>query len=191
MKKFILIGSFLFSSCLSAGQYAAASFGTDYYHQTNSPGNHQKVGYKVSGFWGYKFESQFRAEAEVAYRSGKTNTKYVDANEAITMKTFGSQHSWSYMANIIYDIGQLEYKTFVPYAGIGVGYVQNTMHKKYQKHDWASSYSERDDRFAYQGIIGIKYPIAEKLALGAQYNYFVGSPHAKNHSVAMNLLRDF
>jgi hypothetical protein len=39
--------------------------------------------------------------------------------------------------------------------------------------------------------LGAKYPIADKVELAAEYKYFVGQYHGRNHSVVAAIIRSF
>lgn len=196
MKKlFFLAPLFLFQT-LTADQYVSMHAGTDYAHRTDENDRGQKVGYGVGGAYGYKFDSGVRLEAELSYRDGHKRTVYEyvaqDAEGDQDLKTHVSNHSLSYMANLAYDVGSLMTYGITPYVGAGVGLCSNTYELKTQKGDNTINRDHgKDDRFAYQLIGGLKYPIAERLDLAAEYKYFVGQYHAKNHSFSAALVKSF
>jgi opacity protein-like surface antigen len=191
MKKLFLLGM-LFFLPLSAEQYVSLSGGSDYCHRTDENGRGQKVGFKVGGTYGYKFSNGLRGEVELCYRDGHKRTSYVYVEGADDQKTHVSSHSMSYMANLLYDIGALQIYGVTPYVGAGVGVCSNTYELKSQKGDNVVNRDRgKEDRFAYQAIVGGKYPIAEKLDLAAEYCYNVGQYHGKNHSFGLSLIRSF
>lgn len=193
MKKLFALGTLfllpIFS--LSAGQYVGIHGGSDYLYHTKESNSGQKVGYKVGGVYGYDWGNNLRTEVELSYRHAERSTKYVENADKIESKEHKSNHSLALMANVIYDVNQLTWYDVSPYVGLGVGYSQNTQKAKLQSEKFTNEEKERDDRFAWQGIVGLKYPIAEKMTMAAQYNYFCASEHAKDHSFSLSLLRSF
>lgn len=194
MKKFLAILAFfsLASIQLMAGQYVGIVAGTNHALQTNINDSGNKIGYKVGCNYGWKFDSGFRVEGEMAYRENHHRTKYsLVGNEHLQSRVYRSSHSISYMANVIYDMPQLGYANFTPYLGGGVGFCSACLKSKWKFDDRSDEFKERDSRFAYQGIVGVRYPITETLDLGAEYKYFCGKEHGKDHSVGITLVRSF
>ena len=193
MKKLFTFFSVLFLPvCLIAGQYVSLQVGPDYCYRTDDNDHGQKVGYKVGGSYGYKFINGIRGEVELAYRNGHKRTVYVYSDGGADSKTHVSGHSMSYMANFLYDVGGLSTYGIVPYLGAGVGLCSNTYNLKTQKNDSVTNRDHgKDDRFAWQAIVGAKYPIADQLDMGLEYKYFCGQYHAKNHSISAVLVRSF
>lgn len=174
-----------------ASQYVGVNFGPDYAYLTSQSNSGLKVGYKVGASYGYIWQSGIRTEVEFCYRQNHFSTKYVEVNDQIVSKSFRSFHSISYMANAIYDVPQLQAYGIIPYMGAGVGYCHNTDKHKLKADDKTNSDKEKDNRFAYQGIVGAKYAINENVSVGAEYHYFCGKSHGKDHSLALNLARYF
>lgn len=192
MKKYIFFALLALPIFLSAGQYAGLMVGTDLRNLTNSSNSGQKVGYRVGGVWGYDFGNQVRTEFEVSYREGHKRTQYSDrAEDQLQFKRLASHHSWAYMANIAYDVGQLKMWNLTPYFGAGVGYVQLVEHTKIQYETKTDSEKRRDHGFAYQGLAGISYTIADAIRLNVQYCYHIPGPHTKNHSMTVGVVKAF
>lgn len=192
MKLLTLALSFLTFSTLAAGQYAGIQTGTDYRNQTAESNRGQKVGFRAGMLYGYDFGSGIRAEAEVSYREGHKRTQYADAGEdQLAYRRYDSHHSWAYMANLCYDVAQLQVWQLTPYFGAGIGYVQAVEHRKVKWVNETNSEKRRDSGFAYQGLAGIKYPVADQVSLNAQYCYHIPGPHTKNHSVTVGLVKAF
>lgn len=187
----LFLGLFLTPIFLSAGQYVTVGGGADYAHHTDMKKG-EKIGFKVGGSYGYKFANGVRGEFEIAYRDSQKRTVYNFVEGAGDQKTHVSHHSISYMANCVYDIGNLTTYGITPYVGAGVGYCCNSYELKTQTGDQVTNRDKgNEDRFAWQLIAGGKYPIAENLELAAEYKYFVGDYHAKNHSFSAALVRSF
>src|SRR6266404_48084 len=177
MKKFIFTALLSLPIFLSASQYAGFHAGTDYRNQTAASNSGQKVGCRVGGVYGYDFGNGIRSEAEVSYREGHKRTQYSDAGEdQLAYRRYDSHHSWSYMANLCYDVFQLQMWNLTPYFGAGVGYVQSVEHRKVKFVNETNSEKRRDSGFAYQALAGIKYPVADKMSLSAQYCYHIPGP---------------
>lgn len=193
MKKlFVGVTVFLAHCCsLSAGQYVGLHGGSDYGFRTDSGNSGQKVGYQIGGTYGYDWGNQIRTEIEMSYREGHKTNRYVVEDDKEKSKEHSSVHTLCYMLNACYDISQLTYLNVVPFAGVGVGYGQNTEKMKLQSEGKVSSVKEHDDRFAWQVIAGAKYPLTDKTELAAKYNYWCGHEHAKNHSFSLGLVRSF
>lgn len=191
MKKLLTIATLAFLPLTAwCGQYVGLNLGTDYTFLTNKNDEGLKIGYKAGMTYGYALDSGIRAEIEVAYRKNSFRTKYDLIGDATTGRSYHSMHSWSYMANVLYDIKQLNTYSVIPYVGLGVGYCQDTEKLKY-KADAVTESKMRDDRFAYQAIAGLKYPVNEIVTLGLEYHYFCGRAHAKDHNVELALVRSF
>jgi opacity protein-like surface antigen len=173
-------------------QYVGIHVGTDYCFKTNASNSGDKVGVKGGVSYGYKFDSGFRAEVEMAYRKNSFRTKYiVGAEDNLKSKNYHSLHSWSYMANVFYDVKPLSYRDVHPYVGVGVGYCQGTEKVKFKSPLKVNEVKERDSHFAYQGIVGAKYALNDVVDIAAEYKYFCGQAHAKDHSICLALLRNF
>jgi len=185
MKKFLFLA--LLPVSLSASQYVSFHGGTDYGFKTDVSNSGQKVGFKAGVTYGYGFSENLRGELEISYRQSHKRTVYDEQNDS---KQFQSNYSWAYMANIIYDIAQLNFKTVTPYVGLGAGYCKNVDHQKVKAIEVISE-KFRDNRIAYQLIVGGKYPIDENYSISADYKYFIGQQHKKNHSVNLGLARNF
>ncbi len=183
---------FLSFGSLSAAQYAGIELGTDHLELTNRSHTGMKVGYKAAVKFGYIFGNGIRTEAEVAYRKNHVRTKYnMGDADTVVSKEYSNYHSWSYMVNMLYDINQLATRDIIPYLGVGVGYCQNTDHNKIKSNTADRQDKLKDDRFAYQGIVGLKYAINADYATALEYQYFCGQSHAKAHSVGLSLIRTF
>lgn len=192
MKLTIFLASFALCGGLFAGQYVGVSIGTNNATMTDNSNKGLKIGAHAQAKYGYAFGSGIRSEAEISYRTGKYKTIYnmID-KETVGSREYNSIHSWSYMGNVLYDISNLNVYSVVPYIGIGVGYCQNTQESKIKFDDSSKKDKLKDNRFAYQGIIGAKYAINETLSTGVEYHYFCGRSHQKDHSVGVNLVKNF
>ena len=192
MKRLIFLAGILATATASATQYFGIHAGTSHKELTNESDSGLKVGMRAGAKYGYVFDSGLRGELELSYRVNHFKTRYaVVAEDQLSNKAYRSMHSWSYMANVLYDVKQLTVMSVTPYVGAGIGYAQNTEKLKLKATDLTHEIKERDNRFAWQAIVGAKYPINETLSAGLEYNYFCGQSHAKDHSMSMTLVRSF
>lgn len=191
MKKFLtLFALSLFSiSTLAATQYVGINFGSEYPHLSGKNQDKSRIGYKAGLTYGHSFDYGIRTEAEIAYRKNPMKIKHIESE--LVDPTSHTLYSWSVMANLLYDFEQLSMYTVIPYVGIGAGFCQNSEKIKCKFDYGTMEEKERYNRFAYQAIIGFKYPISHNVEFGLQYHYFCGRNHSKDHSVGMTLVRGF
>lgn len=191
--KYIVCFCLAASAPASALQYVSFGGGTDNLKLTNTSDSGLKVGYMGSARVGYLFEQySARAEFEVSYRKSAFSTQYVENQKnELSFKHYRNFHSWAYMFNLHYDANQISVAGIVPYIGAGIGYCQNTEHHKVKYSANTDSEKLRDNRFAYQGMLGITYPINEQYKSSIEYHYFCGQQHAKSHSVNLLIVRNF
>lgn len=148
-----------------------------------------KTGFTGAASLGYAFDNGFRVEGEVSYRRN-----HLDFTHGYTSgKGHGSIHSWSYMANVLYDFHQFSCycPNVVPYIGFGLGYTQN--HIDVKAHDAYSKAKAKgkSNGLAGQGIAGVGYRLTDSTTLAVEYRYFVGKKHVHDHSVGLALRQSF
>ena len=95
------------------------------------------------------------------------------------------------MGNVFYDVKSLYTRGFTPFIGVGAGYANNTEKNKVKYGTITHNDKLRDNGFAYQAIVGAKYPLNDLVDVGVQYHYFVGNNHQKAHNLGVSLLRNF
>jgi opacity protein-like surface antigen len=172
-------------------QYFGLEVGANHLEMTNN-NKGQKVGYAAGAKYGFDFNNGVRVEFAGKYRKNVKSTKYtLGETDIVLSKEYSSNYSWSYMANLIYDMHQLTTKTFIPYLGVGVGYCQNTQHNKIKYPVTSNTDKLKDNRFAYQGIVGARYALNVDYSTALEYQYFCGQSHAKHHNVSLSLNRHF
>lgn len=192
MKKLLFLGCMFISGALCAGQYVGINAGTNNMVVTNGHNPGGKIGFKAGFTYGRTFDSGFRAELACSYAENNNTTKYeIEADDSVLYKRYHHAHSWTYMANCLYDVKQLTFQTVFPYLGVGVGYAQNTVRLKFKGDNFDHESKEKDNRFAYQAIAGVRYAINDDYLAGLEYNYHCGKSHAKDHSVGLHLIRNF
>lgn len=153
-----------------------------------------KVGFTGGLSLGYAFDNGFRVEGEVSYRRNQLKDihfKYVTLSSSDVSKLNCSFHSWSYMANFLYDFHNVSCycPNIVPYLGIGVGYTQN--HARAKDSYSNQHFKAKDNGFAVQGIAGIGYRLTDSTTLAAEYRYFVGKEKVRDHGVTLALRQAF
>lgn len=193
MKLFTLTSIFALAfSNLIGSQYVGFHGGPDYGFRTDQSNSGQKVGFQVGGVYGHDIGSNFRAEAEISYRKAHKRTVYSDKGEdQLASKKYDSRHAWSYMLNVCYDIRQLDIFSIVPYAGIGIGFSDSVQELKVKYDSHSDSEKRRDCDFAWQGIAGITYNLADNIDSRVQYTYHRGQQHTINHSVCAAVIKVF
>jgi OOP family OmpA-OmpF porin len=137
-----------------------------------------RVGPAVAISMGYGFGNGIRAELEGDYRNNNFGT--TSGSAAVG----GQEQKAGLMANVLYDfVGLVPYVQ--PYVGVGVGYQwakETNLHVS-TPGVVASAANDTEGKFAYQGIIGVAYPItsAPGLALTVDYR-FMGLAGDRNYS---------
>jgi OOP family OmpA-OmpF porin len=156
--------------------FPAASSGT-----LNSEG-----GFVGEASVGWGFGNGLRAELEGDFYSNKFNKGGVNGADS----SGGFEYKYGGMANVLYDFYFLS-PYVQPYVGVGLGY-QASKWKNVTSYSAvpggvdsiATSSSAVKDSLAYQGIIGLAFPIAAApgLAITAEYR-FMGLAGDRKYSV--------
>jgi opacity protein-like surface antigen len=120
-------------------------------------------GYGVMAALGYKFDNSLRAEGEIAYRHN-------DLDSVAGVPLNGDAKAWSLMANGYYDIQTGS--AITPYIGAGLGVARVSQDSNFNVGGVAFTSDGKDTVFAYQAILGVAYPVADKTTLGVEYRYF-------------------
>ncbi len=120
------------------------------------------------GSFGWGFGNGLRLELEGGYRSNDADTLRIDG-EGKYANINGSFSQWSAMANVLFDI-DLGLDWMSPYVGAGAGWAWMRGKSVID----GNGYSGTDNQFAYQGIVGLSFPIepVPGLAITAEYRYF-------------------
>jgi opacity protein-like surface antigen len=124
-------------------------------------------GYNIGARAGYQM-GPWRFEGEFAYRSNDVQglTKISPKHEAPKSVT-GDRHTTAELANLIYDF-DLGWP-ITPHIGGGIGAAQ--VHQNLNPSNGSGTFSSATV-FAYQGIVGLRYPITPAVALDLDYRYF-------------------
>lgn len=156
------------SAQVAKGVYIGAGVGLNYHTDSDIEGGNIAgeaefdLGFAILGSIGYSFGGP-RVEAELSYRRNGTDQANVVNNGAIPINTTpdGTFQTVTVMTNFLYDIDVNSIVT--PYVGAGIG----------------GGYTDYEDIgdgfvFAYQGILGASFYIAENLDAFVDYR-FVGT----------------
>jgi OmpA-OmpF porin, OOP family len=121
---------------------------------------------------GWGFGNGLRAEVEGNYRQNKIRRS---TGTAFPTSSGGDNQTYGAMLNVLYD---LDFGWPVaPYVGVGAGYAWTTL-KSYRSlgtnYPFSARSNDTDGNFAYQGILGAAFPIAQipGLSLTAEYRFF-------------------
>ncbi|MEA2726732.1 MAG: OmpA-OmpF porin, family [Acetobacteraceae bacterium] len=151
-----------------------------------------------AGFGSGKLQSRVGPAVNIAVGYGLGNGLRGELEGDWTYNTFdsasgathagGQEQKAGLMANVLYDfVGLVPYVQ--PYVGVGVGYQwakETNLHISSPGFT-SSAANDTEGKFAYQGIIGLAYPItsAPGLALTADYR-FMGLVGDRNYSGTVN-----
>jgi OOP family OmpA-OmpF porin len=159
---------------LPAGWYVAGGGGLNQPRDVdNNVGGFERetthdLGWVGAGSFGYAFQNGLRLELEGGYRDNGIDQISGAAGN-------GSVKNTSVLANLIY-----QYQTtgwVIPYVGFGVG----GAHTKFSNvmplgAGAGTTVNDSDWSMAYQGIVGMEYPVTENLGLDLSYR-FLYSPN--------------
>ncbi len=169
--------------CDDSGVYLSAFGGANWLNRYKKHGITitNDVGYTGGAALGYRFNRNFRAEAEVAYRNN-----HVDSVKFFGIKDHPKAHmdSISVMANGYYDFDLST--CFTPYVGVGIGYAHVKGHAAHPNMSDVTI-SSSDDRFAAQAIVGVSKRIFKNTDLGLEYRYFIAKTDYQTQSVNLSL----
>jgi len=134
-------------------------------------------GFVALGSVGYGLGNGLRFEVEGNYRQNNLGTLH---GTAFPTATGGSNETYGVMVNALYDFDIQPYTGIgwmYPYIGAGVGYAWTTFHgaKAYGTNfPFFAKTNDTDGNFAYQGIVGLSFPIqpVPGLSILAEYRFF-------------------
>lgn len=141
-----------------------------------------KTGFLVSGSLGYRFCSDFRVEAEYAYRRNAISKIDFFAEGDSRSGHFKTS---SYMANLFWDLPYCEF--FNPFVGAGIGYDSQKMHASNDR----VIFDQKWHHFSWQVMTGLSYPLLCNTDLVVEYQYHQGGCHFKNHAIGLGLVYSF
>ncbi len=109
----------------------------------------------------------FRSELEISYRRYEADNTHEDG---IRNELDGNITYLTGMIN-----GLLDFKTgtkWSPFAGVGIGLSKVSWNSIKFKDGTSSTVDDSDKVFAYQGIVGLAYDVAESWKIDLEYRYF-------------------
>lgn len=132
---------------------------------------------------GYQFSQwslgSLRIEAELGYRDNGVDDHFFSPAGATggvrLAEPYGHTQAWSLMANVINDFAPGT--GFDPYIGVGVGYDRIDFHKYGAAvagpgTPGVTVMDDVDSGAAYQGIVGFRSQLTQRLALDVNWRYF-------------------
>ena len=135
-------------------------------------------GFNGVGSLGWGFGNGFRAELQGDYYYNSVDHR---SGTATPGSTGGKQETYGAMANILYDFNPSQFgflpSPVVPYLGIGAGYqwTHLTTQTNYN-NGFNSRVGGTNGSFAYQGIAGVAFNIAQVPGLAVTVEYrFLGT----------------
>jgi outer membrane protein OmpA-like peptidoglycan-associated protein len=123
-------------------------------------------GYTGDASIGYGFGNGFRVEVEGDYF--ENSFRKTSAN-GISFLTSGKDQTYGAFVNALYDF-DIGLPFLYPYLGVGVGY-QEVGFKDFYTSSGNAYSNQTKGAFAYQGIVGLSYPIAPVPGLSATLEY--------------------
>lgn len=175
------------TGCNSGRIYVGAVGGVNFLNSDKIEGKKFKFhpGFMGAASVGYNY-NQFNGEVEVGYRWNRLKN-IVDYSVSKGFKVHSD--TISVMGNVIYDI-DLGYMV-TPYVGAGIGYARTQEHVSHKDYS-DFSISKNHNKFAYQGIAGVRTRICQDTDLGIEYRYFgMTNTYVKNEQNVGISLRHF
>ena len=178
-KRLCVLGAVLLCSVSSAamaqqltGPYVSGAIGGSFPLPAQSTGpspqNSSSVTYDagvataIAG--GYEFGNGFRAELQIG-----SSTNNVDHSDHGALAGGGHTTEYNFFGNALYDFYGLGLPV-IPHIGVGVGeMLLRTAGVTTEAGN--APFNAHSAVVAYQGIIGVEYPLAENLKLGLDYRY--------------------
>lgn len=170
--------------CCEPSFYGKIWSGANFLESTSNLGNHAsyETGYLISGSFGYRFCSDFRVEAEYAYRRNAIN-KIRFFTEGNSKR--GHFQTSSFMANLFWDTplcGEFE-----GFLGAGIGYDYQQMHSSNDR----VVFDQKWHHFAWQLMAGLSYEVFCNTDIVVEYNYHQGGCNFQNHAIGLGIVYSF
>ena len=140
----------------------------------------------IAGQIGYRME-QFRVETELFFNYSPYHQLLLNGLKVTTphkspatayggLQFKGRTETGAILVNGIYDAYSIfEQSNYVPYIGVGIGYayVENNINFYYNNHTIAGTkFTENNQAFAGQAMIGISYFMDDFTTFSLDYRYF-------------------
>lgn len=154
----------------------------------------RKPGFTGAAALGYKFQTGFRTELEVAYRTMAIDILLADSDKNGLGEMNTNISAFSGMGNVYYDFDCFNLPV-TPYIGVGAGIARFNGSCDYS-HKHIGTYrliEGSGNQGVYQAIAGLSYKVCEKTELSLEYRYFDTIKHSstQNHTVGLGLKRYF
>jgi len=152
------------------GIYIGAGAGINILQSTKDAGVEVSSAIGFAGVFsvGYGFGNGLRLEVEGNFRTNDVDR--IQSRTAGRFSSGGTIRSYGAMANVLYEfpLGPVQ-----PYVGVGAGYVFHDYDIRGRTATTRTAISDDDGNFAFQGIVGLAFPIAAVpgLAITAEYRF--------------------
>ncbi|MBR0655005.1 OmpA family protein [Plastoroseomonas arctica] len=152
------------------GIYIGAGAGLNYLQTTKDNGARVSSDIGFAGVFsvGYGFGNGLRLEVEGNFRINDADR--ISSRTGGRFSSGGTIRSYGAMANILYEfpLGPVQ-----PYIGGGVGYVIHDYDVRGRTATRTTTINDDEGNFAFQGIVGLAFPIAAVpgLAITAEYRF--------------------
>lgn len=162
-----------------------------------------KTGFAGGIALGWRFAENFRIEAQGSYMGSDIDDIKQDGASVKTGTWDSHYNTWNAMGNVYFDFGSGW--MVMPYIGAGAGMAFGDFKMTGTVDGNAVDIDKSKSTFAYQAIVGLRYPINDKFDLGLEYRYFDTSKFTvsdktttdewkvqhNKHLVLVNLSMDF
>jgi opacity protein-like surface antigen len=148
---------------------------------------------------GYDF-GPFRAEIEGAYKWAEFDNLEIAGPNNTTIDLDGHSRAYSFMGNVMADLGSNETVNFYVGAGAGIAFLR----QKVEEDETDSDFDVKDSGLAWQIIAGVRAPVFTHFDVGVKYRYFNGgrikdeidgdtirTGRWKSHSLLASLIYNF
>lgn len=166
--------------------YAKILGGVNFLQNTSISDNRASynTGYIVSASVGYYLCSDFRVEAEYAYRRNRINhIHYFTEGHSKN----GHFRTSSLMANLFWDIPACGFCNIQPFIGGGLGYDFQQMHSSNSR----VVFHQKWRHFSWQLMAGLSYELFCNTDVTFEYRYHQGGCNFKNHTLGIGLEYNF
>lgn len=173
-------------NCCGGSFYAKVFGGANFLQNTTASGNKAKYhpGYIVAGSIGYCSSWGVCLEGEFAFRrNGIKKIHFIGEGSS----HHGHFRTFSYMANLLWDIPSCLCWNIHPFIGAGVGYDCQKMHSSNSR----IVFNQKWHHCSWQVMAGLAYPIFCNTDITLEYKFHEGGHHFKNHSVGVGLAYKF
>ena len=157
-----------------------------------------KMGVDGDLILGYDF-GIVRAELEGGYKWAEFDELQIDDGTGGSINLDGHSRAYSFMGNVMADLGSNESVNFYVGAGVGMAYVRHKL-----EPDVDSDFDIKDSNLAWQVIAGVRAPVFRHFDVGLKYRYFNGgrvkdsfdgdsvtTGRWKSHSLLASLIYNF